>query len=270
MDQRAEGWHADPFGRHEWRFFDGVRWTPYVKDGDDHAVDEPVGIPAADADAGQARSLLTEPVLVVSQRAKLVELHNEYDVRGADGVVLGRVREVGQGKGKLAARALTGLDAYLGHRLEIVDPDGRMLLGVSNPAVVSRRMRFRVTDHLGSTLGEVVQQWSLGKARFGFEDNGSFLGYLSAQNLRAWNFTLTDRRGVEIGKVTKTWSGLTRTVFTTADDYAVELNQPIPEPLRSLAVASALVVDTALKQGAGLGIPGLGIAGLGAAVIGSD
>src|SRR3712207_6931146 len=29
----VEGWQRDPFGRHELRFFDGHKWTPYVRDG---------------------------------------------------------------------------------------------------------------------------------------------------------------------------------------------------------------------------------------------
>jgi hypothetical protein len=37
-------------------------------------------------------------------------------------------------------------------------------------------------------------------------------------------------------------------VFTTADNYVVELDAAIEEPLRTLALAAALCVDTALKQ----------------------
>jgi hypothetical protein len=37
-------------------------------------------------------------------------------------------------------------------------------------------------------------------------------------------------------------------LFTTADNYVLQVHQPLEEPLRSLVVASALTVDTALKQ----------------------
>jgi hypothetical protein len=43
-------------------------------------------------------------------------------------------------------------------------------------------------------------------------------------------------------------------VFTTADNYVLEIKAPLADPLRSLVVATALCVDTALKQDArGLG-----------------
>jgi hypothetical protein len=34
------GWHADPFGRHERRFFSAGRPTKLVRDGDDESYDE--------------------------------------------------------------------------------------------------------------------------------------------------------------------------------------------------------------------------------------
>jgi hypothetical protein len=33
------GWHTDPTGRHETRYFDGVAWTDHVVDGKDSSVD---------------------------------------------------------------------------------------------------------------------------------------------------------------------------------------------------------------------------------------
>ncbi|MEA2827255.1 MAG: hypothetical protein QOG43_1694, partial [Actinomycetota bacterium] len=44
------------------------------------------------------------------------------------------------------------------------------------------------------------------------------------------------------------WEGLVKTMFTTADNYVVQIKRVMEEPLRSLVVASALSVDTALKQ----------------------
>jgi hypothetical protein len=43
---------------------------------------------------------------------------------------------------------------------------------------------------------------------------------------------------------------LAKTVFTTADNYVVQIHRPLEEPLRSLVIAAGLAVDTALKQDA--------------------
>ena len=37
-------------------------------------------------------------------------------------------------------------------------------------------------------------------------------------------------------------------MFTTADNYVLQVHHRPPEPLNSLVVASALSIDTALKQ----------------------
>ena len=54
--------------------------------------------------------------------------------------------------------------------------------------------------------------------------------------------------GTEVGRITKTWEGLAKTLFTTADNYMVQFDHTLEDPLRSLVVAAALCIDTALKQ----------------------
>ncbi|MFN3218798.1 MAG: DUF2510 domain-containing protein [Acidimicrobiales bacterium] len=50
-DQR--GWHADPFGRHRQRWWDGTRWTERVRSGDVMGIDPP-GIDPTPAAPGVA------------------------------------------------------------------------------------------------------------------------------------------------------------------------------------------------------------------------
>jgi hypothetical protein len=57
-----------------------------------------------------------------------------------------------------------------------------------------------------------------------------------------------DAGGAEIARITKTFEGMAKTLFTTADNYVVQLHVKPPQPLHSLVVAAAVSVDTALKQ----------------------
>jgi Neuraminidase (sialidase) len=100
----------------------------------------------------------------------------------------------------------------------------------------------------GSPVGEIAQDNVFGKIRFAFLVNGQQIGGIQAENWRAWNFAVTDHTGAEIARITKTWEGLAKTMFTTADNYVVQVHRPLPDPLASLVVASTLTVDTALKQ----------------------
>lgn len=194
-------------------------------------------------------TVLTEPILVVNQKAKVIELQNEYAVYDQQGTQVGAVRQVGQSKTKKAFRVLTGLDQFFTHTLEIVDMSGATVLGLTRPAKIIKS-RVQVADASGRALGEIVQEKMVGKIHFGLEAGGRRVGTIRAQNWRAWNWVVTDAAGEPVARITKTWEGLAKTLLTTADNYVLEMLGPVEEPLRSLVVAAALAVDTALKQDA--------------------
>ena len=53
----------------------------------------------------------------------------------------------------------------------------------------------------------------------------------------------------EVARITKTWAGLAKEMFTKGDKYVVQIHRPLEEPLRSLVISAAVAVDTVLKQG---------------------
>jgi len=192
-------------------------------------------------------SILTEPILVVNQKAKLIEVNNEYAVYDQHGTQIGAVRQVGQSAAKKVLRVLTSVDQFMTHKLQIVDTQGNVLMAVTRPAKLVKS-KFTIQDGSGRELGAVVQQNAIGKIRFGLESGGRVYGSINAENWRAWNFNIQDSTGTEVARITKTWEGLAKTMFTTADNYVVQIHRPLEDPLRSLVVAAALCVDTALKQ----------------------
>jgi hypothetical protein len=97
-------------------------------------------------------------------------------------------------------------------------------------------------------VGEIVQQNMIGKINFAMIVGDQKVGAIKAENWRAWNFAIVDHTDNEVARITKTWEGLAKTMFTTADNYVLQIHHQLPEPLRSLVVATALTVDTALKQ----------------------
>ncbi len=259
-------WYPDPAGRHEYRYWNGAAWTDDVASHGRQSTDpvharEPhvptvnratekvVGdVERSGLGGGQGGgTLFTEPVLVVNQKAKLIEVNNEYAVYDQHGRQLGAVRQVGQSGAKKVIRVLTSFDQYMTHKLQVVDAAGYVLLQLTRPAKVVKS-RVIVQDGLGAEIGTIVQQNAVGKIRFALEARGSTVGSMNAENWRAWNFAIADAHGTEVARITKTWEGLAKTMFTTADNYVVKIHRPLEEPLRSLVVAAALAVDTALKQ----------------------
>lgn len=192
-------------------------------------------------------TLFSEPVLVVNQRAKLIEMAAEFGVFDQNGNRLGGVVQLGQSALKKAIRLLTNYDQFLTHRFEIRDANHSTVLKVTRPAKVFKS-RFLVTKADDSPIGEIVQENVFGKIRLGFVVNGEKVGGIFAENWRAWNFAIKDHTDTEIARITKTWGGFVKAAFTTADNYVVEIHRPLRDPLASMVVASALTIDTALKQ----------------------
>ncbi|MEV2195949.1 phospholipid scramblase-related protein [Streptomyces phaeochromogenes] len=192
-------------------------------------------------------TLFTEPVLVVNQKAKLIELTNEYKVMDQQGNQLGAVVQVGQGALKKVLRFFASLDQFMTHKLEIRDAYGQPQLLLTRPRKFMKS-RVLVARPDGSPVGEIAQQNMVGKINFAIKVDGKQVGAIKAENWRAWNFSIVDHADNEVARITKTWEGLAKTMFTTADNYVLQLHYQLPEPLLSLVIATALTVDTALKQ----------------------
>ncbi|MEE1807350.1 phospholipid scramblase-related protein [Streptomyces sp. BE133] len=196
-----------------------------------------------------AGSLFNQQVLVVNQKAKLIEVTNEYSVFDQHGNTVGSVVQVGQSALRKVLRFLSSIDQYLTHRLEIRDAYGQPQLLLTRPAkFIKSKVIVQRPD--GQPVGEIVQQNALGKINFAIMAEGRQIGAIKAENWRAWNFAIVDHNDAEIARITKTWEGLAKTLFTTADNYVLQIHYQLPEPLLSLVVATALTVDTALKQDA--------------------
>ncbi|GAA3895925.1 phospholipid scramblase-related protein [Streptomyces lacrimifluminis] len=206
-------------------------------------VQQQAGV-AAGAGGG---TLFSEPVLVVNQKAKLIELTNEYKVMDQQGRELGSVVQVGQSALKKILRFVASIDQFMTHRLEIRDAHGQPVLLLTRPRKFMKS-RVIVQRPDGSPVGEIVQQNMIGKINFAINAGGQQVGAIRAENWRAWNFAIVDHAENEVARITKTWEGLAKTMFTTADNYVLQIHYQLPEPLLSLVVATALTVDTALKQ----------------------
>ncbi|WP_405905609.1 phospholipid scramblase-related protein [Streptomyces sp. NBC_00828] len=268
------GWYPDPNGAPQTqRYWDGSQWTQHTNADQQaqpaqqvpqqsqpaHAPTQPAAGPdprvqrqvhqqaGVAANGAGGGTLFTEPVLVVNQKAKLIELTNEYKVMDQQGNQLGSVVQVGQSALKKILRFVASIDQFMTHKLEIRDAYGQPQLLLTRPAKFLKS-RVLVARPDGSPVGEIVQQNMIGKINFAINANGQQVGAIKAENWRAWNFAIVDQSDNEVARITKTWEGLAKTMFTTADNYVLQIHYQLPEPLLSLVVATALTVDTALKQ----------------------
>ena len=280
MSTTPANWYPDSTGRHQLRYWNGTAWTDDVSDNGIQGKDpiQPKGLDRVDSaltvgnegDPAKIQqqlysqekyrgagvqgaafqgggTLFTEPILVVNQKAKLIELNNQYSVFNKDGQQIAAVNQVGQSAAKKAMRLLTSLDQFMTHKLEVTDNSGQVVLRITRPAKVLKSTVI-VSDANDQEIGRIVQENAIGKINFSLQAGGYTYGAIKAENWRAWNFRIEDHTGNEIARITKTFEGIAKTMFTTADNYVVQIHAQIPQPLNSLVVAAALSVDTALKQ----------------------
>jgi uncharacterized protein YxjI len=190
-------------------------------------------------------SLLAQQVLIVKQKLKLVELRNDYAVLDQSGRQIGAVVQATQSPLAFLARVVTSWDVSLPITLHILGPGAVTELIVHKPWFT---WRCQVVRPDGVVVGEITKQIRLGRARFTLLDpRGARLGEVRARNWRAKDFSVYDGAGQAIARVTKRWAGL-RELFTDADTYVVEVSPYAVDPLRSLAVATCLVIDVVMKQ----------------------
>jgi uncharacterized protein YxjI len=199
-------------------------------------------------------TLLEHDRFFVSQKTKLIELTNEYKIFDEQGTEIGMVRQEGQSSVRKALRFVSSVDQFLTTKLAVYDINQQKVAELTRPAKFLKS-KVLVADGTGRQVGQIVQKNAIGKINFAIEGaQGEAIGEIQGQNWRAWNFSIVDQAGQEVGIITKKWEGILRTAFTTADRYLVEIKPEITGDHRLLLVSSALCIDTALKQDArGLG-----------------
>jgi hypothetical protein len=244
---QVEGWRPDPYGRHEQRFFDGHKWTPYVRDGEKSGMDEPGG----PLDGGSTRSpLLDAQLLVVERFTDLGRRWSDRSVLRPDGTKAGMLRRAAPSAGRPAPglKSLVVRDQTKNDVVELVDDKQAVVLTLIRP-VGGPKSWVEVRDHDGRDAGRIVQQTlRRNETTYAFlGPTGRFLGDLQAENWVAWDLRIMDSHARQVATITRDWSGLDLAKFTRPDDYVVRITDSVHEPLRTLVVACALSLEIVVK-----------------------
>jgi uncharacterized protein YxjI len=113
------------------------------------------------------------------------------------------------------------------------------------------KSRLLVKTGEGRPVGQIIQDNVFGKIRFDLVgEQGELLGKIKAENWRAWDFSIVDATDHEVGRIDKKFVGVAKAIFTTGDNYIVDISHEAQGDLRLMALAAAVAVDTALKQDA--------------------
>lgn len=132
--------------------------------------------------------------------------------------------------------------------IEIRDGKGDLVLEVKRGTTFWRSV-VEVFDENGQVVGRFRQRMlSLG-GKFDVQDaNGIELCTLKGK-WSGWDFKFV-KDNVEFASVTKKWAGLAKEMFTTADNYVLQIEDTVPEnnPLRLMILAAVMCIDMVLKE----------------------
>lgn len=125
----------------------------------------------------------------------------------------------------------------------------------ASPVVSIRRgvaiLRPKVAVFLrGREIGSFqAKAFSLGGAFRMFDAQGQEIGLVQG-DWKGWNFTMARSTGQPLGRVTKKWAGIGKELFTSADTYAIDLEESAaayPE-VAAMLLAAGLAIDTVYKE----------------------
>ena len=132
--------------------------------------------------------------------------------------------------------------------LHVTTPDGRPVFQVTRGIAIFLS-RVKVTDPSGEVLGGFQQRFFSVGGRFDILDAEDDPVCSLAGTWTRWNFSFT-HEGRELATVSKKWSGIGKELFTSADNYMLEISDLVlpGAPVRKLILASVLCIDMVLKE----------------------
>lgn len=132
--------------------------------------------------------------------------------------------------------------------VQIRTPEGEQVVRVTR-GVALLRSTVKVLDENDAHIGTFRQRLlAVGGAFSVLDANGQPLCDLKGK-WTSWEFRFV-RGDRELAMVTKKWAGLGKELFTSADNYVLEISEQVPpdSPLRQLILGAVMCIDMVLKE----------------------
>ena len=132
--------------------------------------------------------------------------------------------------------------------IEIRTPGGDQVLEITR-GISLFLSKVKVHDGAGKYIGGFQQQlFSIGGKFDVLDDHDQPLCTLKGK-WTGWDFRFMNGE-TELAHVTKQWAGLGKELFTSADNYVLEISKSVPadSPGRLLIVAAVMCIDMVLKE----------------------
>ena len=112
------------------------------------------------------------------------------------------------------------------------------------------RAVVQIEDGIGRPIGSLRSKLLRLRLEFSVFDNSKREIAKVTGDWKGWNFQLTATSGEILGTITKKWAGIGKELFTSADNYIVELSEARSDDdkVRTMLLAAALAIDICYKE----------------------
>lgn len=194
------------------------------------------------------KDIIGKNLFLVKEHVGIFKAANNYDIHDPEtGEVIMECREPTLGFFTKILR-FTDYKRMTPFDVHIRTADGQPVVRIHRGVSIFLS-KVEVTDHNNEVIGGFKQKFFSISGKFDVLDkndnpvcklNGKMLG---------WNFHFMDG-DTQLAHVSKKWSGLGKELFTSADNYVLEISDAVGEDenTRKLILAAVMCIDMVLKE----------------------
>jgi len=192
--------------------------------------------------------VINKNLYLVKEHIGIFKAANNYDIHDPEsGEMLMECREPSLGWFTKLLR-FTDYKAYTPFDVQIKSVDDQRIVRIQRGISIFLS-KVEVRDHNNELIGGFAQKlFSIGGKFDVLDENDQVLCSLEG-NWIGWDFYFRNGE-TTLAHVTKKWGGLGAEMFTSADNYVLEINPEIPadDKIRKLILAAVMCIDMVLKE----------------------
>jgi uncharacterized protein YxjI len=192
--------------------------------------------------------LLNKNVFLVKEHVGMFKAANNFDIYDPEtGEIIMECREDKLG-------LLTKIFRFTDYKrmtpfdIQIQTPEGEQLISITRGISIFLS-KVDVSDNSNKHIGGFKQKFfSIGGAFTVLDNNEQPMCKLQGK-WTGWDFKFM-AGDTELAHVSKKWAGMGKELFTSADNYVLEISDQVPanDPLRMLILAAVMCIDMVLKE----------------------
>ncbi len=193
-------------------------------------------------------SILNRNLFFVKEHVGMFKAANNYDILDPDNQeIIMNCREENLGFFTKLLR-FTDYKRMTPFHVEVKTPAGDKVLTVKRGISIILST-VEVFDENDILVGKFKQKFLSIGGKFNVLDPNENIMCKLQGKWTSWDFKFVNDNN-EYGHVSKKWAGFGKELFTSADNYMLEINDTVPkdDPLRILILAAVICIDMVLKE----------------------